>query len=191
MSPRSIAGGVLFYDSTRPLPASKLRDDVTVLGMPLTATLQRRILGRAAAPAIQEHHLSGGARGTSRYRCRRDREALCRAVQRQGGAARIESQGAAPRPRLCACELRLVRCRFGFAGRMRSAIASSSTATMRLRWVAFTVAPPFARGTRSRRHRRSPRHFRSIAANIASTRPRGGTSTRSCRPRTSSRRSAS
>lgn len=31
------AGGVLFYDSTRPLPASKLRDDVTVLGMPLTA----------------------------------------------------------------------------------------------------------------------------------------------------------
>ena len=30
-------GGVLFYDSTRPLPASKLRDDVTVLGMPLTA----------------------------------------------------------------------------------------------------------------------------------------------------------
>jgi 2-oxoglutarate ferredoxin oxidoreductase subunit alpha len=31
------SGGVLFYDSTRPLPASKLRDDVTVLGMPLTA----------------------------------------------------------------------------------------------------------------------------------------------------------
>jgi 2-oxoglutarate ferredoxin oxidoreductase subunit alpha len=30
-------GGVLFYDSTRPIPASKLRDDVSVLGMPLTA----------------------------------------------------------------------------------------------------------------------------------------------------------
>ena len=30
-------GGVLFYDSTRPIPASRLRDDVTVLGMPLTA----------------------------------------------------------------------------------------------------------------------------------------------------------
>src|SRR5213593_5085104 len=27
-------GGVLFYDSTRPIPASRLRDDVTVLGMP-------------------------------------------------------------------------------------------------------------------------------------------------------------
>ena len=31
------SGGVLFYDSTRPLPASKLREDITVLGMPLTA----------------------------------------------------------------------------------------------------------------------------------------------------------
>ena len=30
-------GGVLFYDSTRPIPPSKLRDDVTVIGMPLTA----------------------------------------------------------------------------------------------------------------------------------------------------------
>lgn len=29
-------GGYLFYDSTRPLPASKFRDDVTVIGMPLT-----------------------------------------------------------------------------------------------------------------------------------------------------------
>lgn len=30
------AGGVLFYDSTRPMPASKFRDDITVIGMPLT-----------------------------------------------------------------------------------------------------------------------------------------------------------
>jgi len=29
-------GGYLFYDSTKPLPKSKLRDDVTVIGMPLT-----------------------------------------------------------------------------------------------------------------------------------------------------------
>ena len=31
------AGGWLFYDSTKPLPPSKFRDDVTALGMPLTA----------------------------------------------------------------------------------------------------------------------------------------------------------
>ncbi|MDQ6621604.1 MAG: 2-oxoacid:acceptor oxidoreductase subunit alpha [Pseudomonadota bacterium] len=30
-------GGYLFYDSTKPLPASKFRDDVTALGVPLTA----------------------------------------------------------------------------------------------------------------------------------------------------------
>src|SRR4051812_1013063 len=29
-------GGYLFYDSSKPLPASKFRDDITVLGMPLT-----------------------------------------------------------------------------------------------------------------------------------------------------------
>ncbi|MBM3386978.1 MAG: 2-oxoacid:acceptor oxidoreductase subunit alpha [Betaproteobacteria bacterium] len=31
------AGGYLFYDSTRPLPASKFRDDLHVIGVPLTA----------------------------------------------------------------------------------------------------------------------------------------------------------
>jgi len=30
------AGGYLFYDSTKPLPQSKFRDDITVVGMPLT-----------------------------------------------------------------------------------------------------------------------------------------------------------
>jgi len=30
------AGGYLFYDSTRPIPPSKFRDDVNVIGMPLT-----------------------------------------------------------------------------------------------------------------------------------------------------------
>ena len=30
-------GGYLFYDSTRPLPASAFRDDITVIGMPVTA----------------------------------------------------------------------------------------------------------------------------------------------------------
>jgi 2-oxoglutarate ferredoxin oxidoreductase subunit alpha len=30
-------GGYVFYDSTKPLPRSKFRDDITVIGMPLTA----------------------------------------------------------------------------------------------------------------------------------------------------------
>jgi 2-oxoglutarate/2-oxoacid ferredoxin oxidoreductase subunit alpha len=34
-------GGYLFYDSTKPLPASKFRDDITVVGMPLTEICNR------------------------------------------------------------------------------------------------------------------------------------------------------
>src|SRR6202023_2347600 len=34
-------GGTLFYDSTKPLPKSKFRDDVTVIGVPLTAISNR------------------------------------------------------------------------------------------------------------------------------------------------------
>jgi 2-oxoglutarate ferredoxin oxidoreductase subunit alpha len=34
-------GGYLFYDNTKPLPASKLRDDITVIGVPLTAICNR------------------------------------------------------------------------------------------------------------------------------------------------------
>ncbi len=30
-------GGYLFYDSTKPMPSSKFRSDITVLGVPLTA----------------------------------------------------------------------------------------------------------------------------------------------------------
>ena len=34
-------GGYLFYDSTKPLPPSKFRDDITVVGVPLTAMCNR------------------------------------------------------------------------------------------------------------------------------------------------------
>jgi 2-oxoglutarate ferredoxin oxidoreductase subunit alpha len=34
-------GGYLFYDATKPLPASKFRDDITVIGAPLTAICNR------------------------------------------------------------------------------------------------------------------------------------------------------
>src|ERR671934_933117 len=34
-------GGYLFYDSTKPLPPSKFRGDITVIGMPLTAICNR------------------------------------------------------------------------------------------------------------------------------------------------------
>jgi 2-oxoglutarate ferredoxin oxidoreductase subunit alpha len=36
------SGGFLFYDNTKPLPPSKFRDDITVLGVPLTAMCNDR-----------------------------------------------------------------------------------------------------------------------------------------------------
>src|SRR3977135_796094 len=35
------AGGYLFYDSTKPMPKSKFREDITVVGVPLTAICNR------------------------------------------------------------------------------------------------------------------------------------------------------
>src|SRR4026208_725552 len=35
-------GGYLFYDSTRPMPASRFRPDINVVGMPLTAIVNER-----------------------------------------------------------------------------------------------------------------------------------------------------
>ena len=35
-------GGYLFYNSTRPMPASKFRSDITIVGMPLTAICNER-----------------------------------------------------------------------------------------------------------------------------------------------------
>jgi 2-oxoglutarate ferredoxin oxidoreductase subunit alpha len=35
-------GGYLFYDSTRPMPRSKFREDIAILGMPLTAICNER-----------------------------------------------------------------------------------------------------------------------------------------------------
>src|ERR1700747_1338398 len=34
-------GGYLFYDSTKPMPSSKFREDITVIGVPLTAICNR------------------------------------------------------------------------------------------------------------------------------------------------------
>ncbi|MBM3524778.1 MAG: 2-oxoacid:acceptor oxidoreductase subunit alpha, partial [Alphaproteobacteria bacterium] len=36
-----VPGGYLFYDSTKPIPASKFRSDITVIGMPLTEIVNR------------------------------------------------------------------------------------------------------------------------------------------------------
>ena len=93
-------GGYLFYDSTKPLPASKFRDDITVIGVPLTEICNREytdprqrqlfknIIYVGALSALLDMDVEGG------------READRRAVQGQGKADRAQHERAASGPRL-------------------------------------------------------------------------------------------
>ena len=121
-------GGYLFYDSTKPMPPSKFRDDINVVGVPLTEIcnsaytdprqrqLFKNIIYVGALAALLDIDLDG------------DRDADRRAVQGQGQADRAQHRGAAHGPRLragaprrrSACKVRAPT---------RSATASSSTAT--------------------------------------------------------------
>ena len=97
-------GGYLFYDSTKPMPTSKFRDDINVIGVPLTAITnstytdprQRQLfkniiyLGALCAPA---RHGPEDRRATDR-----------RTVQGQGKADLAERPCAGSRPRLGAAE---------------------------------------------------------------------------------------
>jgi Pyruvate/2-oxoacid:ferredoxin oxidoreductase gamma subunit len=71
-----------------------------------------------------------------------------------------------------------------------SATASSSTATAPRRWAASMAARRSAPGIRSRRRRRSPRPSRTTAQKLRVDPETGSSATRSCRPRTNSPRSA-
>ena len=179
--------------TTRPsrMPPSKFRDDVTSSRPAADRDLQRRVHRRAAAAAVQEHHLPRRAVGAARHRRRRSIEGLF-GEQYKGKEALLESNRKAFRMgrdagarsvRVPAADPRAPRAN-------ASASASSSTATARRRWAACTAAPRSRRGIRSRRRRRSPRRSRRIAASSAPTPTPAGSATRSCRPRTSSRRSA-
>jgi 2-oxoglutarate ferredoxin oxidoreductase subunit alpha len=83
-------GGYLFYDSTRPIPASKFRHGCHRHRRPADRDQQQRLHRAAPAPVVQEHHLRGRPLGAARRGGRGVREALCRAVQGQGDAARIQ-----------------------------------------------------------------------------------------------------
>ena len=148
-------GGYLFYDSTKPLPTSKFRDDVHVIGMPLTAICNAEYTDARQRQLFKNIIYLGALAALLDIDAGRDREADRRAVQGQGVAARGQPQGAAHGPRLRAANL-AARSAAGAARATRSATASSSTATAPRRWAAFMAARRSARGTRSRRRRRSP-----------------------------------
>ena len=164
-------GGYLLYDSSKPMPPSKFRDDIHVLGVPLTDLCATPLHRSARAPAAEEHRLRRRARGDARRRARGHRDAARRAVQGQGPSC--------SQPNLDAFMMGLHHGSEYFddalglqdrARATRSASASSSKATPPPRSAASTAARRSAPGIRSRRARRSPRRSRSTARSCASTR---------------------
>ena len=133
--------------------------------------LQRHLQRSAAAPAVQEHPVRRRAGAADGHRAGGHREAVRRAVQGQGEAARLERAGVAPG--------RGLRARApgaaaggpaGAAARPRGPAASSSTAMRRPRSAASTAARRCARGTRSRPARRWPRPSPATARSCATIR---------------------
>jgi len=59
-------GGYLFYDSTKPLAKSKFRDDINVVGLPLTRSSIRLIPTRASGSCSRTISTSVRSRRCSR-----------------------------------------------------------------------------------------------------------------------------
>lgn len=60
-------GSYLFYDSTKMLPRSRFRDDIVVLGLPLTDICTREYADPATASADEEHHVRRCTDGLAGY----------------------------------------------------------------------------------------------------------------------------
>ena len=79
-------GGYLFYDSTKPLPPSKFRDDVTVIGAPLTAICNREYNDPRQRQLFKNIIYLGALSALLNMDVGGDRKADLRAVPRQGHA---------------------------------------------------------------------------------------------------------
>src|SRR5262245_15454788 len=96
-------GGYLFYDSTKPLPPSKFRSDITVIGVPLTEICNREYTD----PRQRQLFKNIMYVGAPRHGREGDRATDLRAVQGQGEAVRRQQERAASRARLGAAQPRL------------------------------------------------------------------------------------
>ena len=179
------AGGYLVYDSTRPMPASRFRADINVIGVPLTQLcnaaftdarqrqLLKNIMYVGALSALLEHRAAGG------------RAAAGRAVQGQGEAGQAEPRRLPHGPRLGAEEPRLPDRPDAWSARTRSATASMSRAMPPPRSARSMAAPRSAPGIRSPPPPRWPRPSSATASASAPSRRRARSATPSSRPRTS------
>ncbi len=175
-------GGYLLYDSTRPMPASMLREDVAALGMPLTEIcgaeyadprqrqLYKNIVYVGALAALLDIDI-GVMEALTAERFK-GKDKLIAANQR---ALRIGYDDAKSR----------FACPIGIHVRRSEAVGGRILAGGN-----FAAGLGAVYGGRSRVRPAWPRPSSAIARAIASTPRRGGRTTPSCRPRTRSPPSA-
>ena len=93
-------GGYLLYDSTKPMPASKFRDDITVIGVPLTAICNREYTDPRQRQLFKNIIYVGALSALLDMDVAAIEKLIERAVQGQGEAVRRQQARAASRPRL-------------------------------------------------------------------------------------------
>ena len=184
-------GGYLFYDSTKPMPASKFRDDITVIGVPLTAItnstytdprqrqLFKNIIYLGALSALLDMDVKAIEQLIGEQY--KGKEKL---LSSNVHALHLGRDWALTEPEVPDRAARAAR-------PTRSATASSSKATAPPRSARSMAAPRSAPGIRSRRRPRSPTPSPAIASGCATIRRPRRPNTPSSRARTSSPRSAS
>ncbi len=178
-------GGYLLYNSTKPMPAAKFREDITVIGVPLTEIsnkeytdprqrqLFKNIIYVGALSALLDMDLAEIEKLIGEQF--KSKEKLI------GANIHALHLGATGRCRTCNA-----RSGSSSSAPTRSATASSSKGTAPPRWERSTAAPRSAPGIRSPPPPRSPTPSRAIAGGCASIpKPRRARSP-SSRPRTNS-----
>ena len=186
-------GGYLFYDSTKPLPPSKFRDDVNVARRAADRrSATPRYTDPRAAPAVQEHHLSRRAGGAARHRARGDRDAARRAVQGQGASCSSSNlQGASAGLRLRAASTSTTP--LGLKVERRDAVGKrifidgNTAAALGCVYGGATVCAWYPITPSSSLAEAFQKYCRKLRVDPATGKQQA---TRSCRPRTSSPRSA-
>ena len=88
-------GGYLFYDSTKPMPSSMFREDINIVGVPLTAITNATYTDARQRQLFKNIIYVGALSVLLDIDDEGDQEAVRRAVQGQGEAARFQRQGAA------------------------------------------------------------------------------------------------
>ncbi len=183
-------GGYLLYDFTKPMPASKFREDINVIGVPLTAICNREYTDPRQRQLFKNIIYVGALSALL------DMDVA--EIEKLIGEQFKGKEKLIP-PNIHALHLgrdwalQNLDCPIGLqaaAAPTRSATASSSKAMRPPRWARSMAAPRYAPGTRSRPPPRSPRRSPAIAAGCGSTRRPARTSSPSSRPRTNLPRSA-